>query len=87
MKLKFALQTEKFPLLLNKADFLKGLNKMNFEEAYGRLSEISVLMEKSELPLEEAVSLYAEAAKLVELCKKDIENAKLKIEKIENTGK
>lgn len=59
---------------------------MNFEEAYSRLSEISAEMEKNDLPLEEAVNLYAEAAKLVEFCKKDIENAKLKIEKIDNTG-
>lgn len=60
---------------------------MNFEEAYSRLSEISAEIEKAEIPLEEAVNLYSEAAKLVEFCKKDIENAKLKIEKIENTGK
>lgn len=60
---------------------------MNFEEAYNRLSEISAEMEKNDLPLEEAVNLYSEAAKLVEFCKKDIENAKLKIEKIDNTGK
>ncbi|MBQ8614464.1 MAG: exodeoxyribonuclease VII small subunit [Ruminiclostridium sp.] len=60
---------------------------MNFEEAYSRLSEISTLMEKDGLPLDEAVNLYSEAAKLVEICKKDIESAKLKIEKIENTGK
>lgn len=60
---------------------------MNFEEAYSRLSEISSLMEKAELPLEEAVNLYTEATGLVELCKKEIADAKLKIEKIENTGK
>ncbi len=59
---------------------------MNFEEAYSRLSEISAEMEKNDLPLEAAVNLYSEAAKLVEFCKKDIENAKLKIEKIDNTG-
>lgn len=60
---------------------------MNFEEAYSRLSEISTLMEKDSLSLDEAVNLYSEAAKLVEICKKDIDSAKLKIEKIENTGK
>ena len=52
---------------------------MKFEEAFSRLNEISVQMEKSELPLEEAVNLYSEAAKLVEICKKDIEAAKLKV--------
>ena len=60
---------------------------MSYEEAYKRLSEISVLMEKNDLPLEEAVSLYSEAAKLVAICSEIIDNAKLKIEKIENTNK
>ncbi len=54
---------------------------MKFEEAYKRLNEISAEMEKNELPLEEAVNLYSEAAKLVEICKKEIEAAKLKVTK------
>ena len=60
---------------------------MSYEEAYKRLSEISVLMEKNDLPLEEAVSLYSEAAKLVAICSESIDNAKLQIEKIENPEK
>ncbi len=59
---------------------------MKFEEAYKRLNEISEEMENKDLPLEKAVALYSEAAKLVETCKSDIENAKLQIEKIENGG-
>lgn len=59
---------------------------MNFEEAYTRLSEISVEMDKSDLPLETAVNLYSEAVKLVDSCKKEINDAKLKIEKINNSG-
>ncbi len=54
---------------------------MKFEDAFKRLNEISVEMEKNELPLEEAVNLYSEAAKLVEICKKEIEAAKLKVTK------
>lgn len=57
---------------------------MKFEEAYKRLTEISVEMDKPDLQLERAVELYSEAAKLVGLCKKEIENAKIEIEKIEN---
>ncbi len=57
---------------------------MKFEEAYKRLSEISAEMEKNELPLEEAVNLYSEAARLVEICKKEIESAKLKVTKDKN---
>lgn len=54
---------------------------MKFEEAYKRLNEISAEMEKNDIPLEEAVNLYSEAAKLVEICKKEIEAAKLKVTK------
>lgn len=54
---------------------------MKFEEAFKRLNEISAEMDKNELPLEEAVNLYSEAAELVEICKNDIKNAKLKITK------
>ncbi len=61
-------------------------DKMNFEEAYTRLSEISAEMDKSDLPLETAVNLYSEAVKLVDSCKKEIKDAKLKIEKINNSG-
>ncbi len=57
---------------------------MKFEEAYKRLTEISEEMDKPELQLERAVELYSEAAKLADLCKKEIENAKIEIEKIEN---
>ena len=59
---------------------------MKFDEAYRRLNEISAEMDNKELPLEKAVALYSEAAKLVEICKGDIEAAKLEIEKIDNSG-
>ena len=57
---------------------------MKFEEAYNRLNEISDKMDDKDLSLEEALSLYSEAAKLADECKKNIENAKLQIERIEN---
>ncbi len=57
---------------------------MKFEEAYKRLNEISDKMDDKDLSLEEALSLYSEAAKLVDECKRNIENAKLQIERIEN---
>ena len=59
---------------------------MKFEEAYSSLNEISKEMENKDLPLERAVSLYSEAARLVETCKGEIASAKLEIEKIENNG-
>lgn len=60
---------------------------MNFEEAYKRLNAISTEMENKDLPLDKAVELYSEAAKLVDICKKDIENAKLKVEVINGVNK
>ncbi len=56
---------------------------MKFEEAYKRLGEISAEMDKSDLPLDKAVNLYSEAAALIENCKKEIDNAKLEVEKID----
>lgn len=56
---------------------------MKFDEAYKRLNEISALMDNSELPIEEAIALYSEAAKLVEICKGHIDNAKLTVEKLD----
>lgn len=60
---------------------------MNFEEAYKRLNAISAEMEDKDLPLDKAVELYSEAAKLVDACKKDIGNAKLKVEIINGANK
>ena len=57
---------------------------MTFEQAYRRLNEISKMMESSDIPLEDAVALYSEAADLVATCSKNIEKAKLEIEKIDN---
>ena len=57
---------------------------MNFEQAYKRLAEISTEMDNKDLPLETAVSLYSEAAELIKICEKSIEEAKLQVEKIDN---
>ncbi len=56
---------------------------MNFDEAYKRLNEISALMDNSEQPIEEAIALYSEAVKLVEICKGHIDSAKLTVEKLD----
>jgi exodeoxyribonuclease VII small subunit len=58
--------------------------KLNFEEALNRLTEISAAMSNTDLPLEESLKLYGEAVGLIDICKRRIETAKLTIEKIEN---
>lgn len=57
--------------------------EMTFEEALKRLNEISELMENPEITLKNAVELYEEANKLVEICNKNISEAKIALEKIE----
>lgn len=60
---------------------------MDFEQSMKRLSEISERMGSQELPLEESVKLYAEAAELVKSCKEYIEQAKLRVEQLEAGAK
>ncbi len=56
---------------------------MEFEKAMKRLSEISKSMSGEELPLEDSIKLYSEAAELVKYCKDYIDNAKLKVEQLD----
>lgn len=56
---------------------------MEFEKAMKRLAEISKSMSGEELPLDESIKLYAEAAELVKYCKDYIDNAKLKVEQLD----
>ena len=66
---------------------MKGILNMNFDEAYKRLNEISVEMERKDLSLEDSVKLYSEAANLVEICKKTLEEAKMKVTELEKADK
>ena len=56
--------------------------EFDFEQGMKRLSEISEQM-NGELPLEQSIKLYSEAAELVKKCRVYIDNAKLTIEKME----
>lgn len=56
--------------------------EFDFEKGMKRLSEISEEM-NGELPLEQSIKLYSEAAELVKKCREYIDNAKLTIEKME----
>lgn len=59
---------------------------MYFEESFQKLSEVTEKLETGGLSLEEAVSLYEEGAKLAESCKRELENAKLKIQNVPIPG-
>lgn len=55
---------------------------MTFEETMSQLAAVTEQLEKGDLPLEEAVRLYGEGAKLADACMKELENAKLTVETI-----
>ena len=52
---------------------------MKFEESIKKLNEIVEKLESGELSLDDSIKLYQEGIDLSLSCKKEIENAKLKI--------
>ena len=60
---------------------------MNFEKSIERLREIINILEKDDATLSQSLDLYKEAVELSVSCKKELEDAKLQIEIIENTDK
>jgi exodeoxyribonuclease VII small subunit len=57
----------------------------SFEEALRKLESIVSKLEDSEVTLEESIQLYEEGMKLSKYCSETLEDAVLRIEKI-NTG-
>lgn len=53
--------------------------KLSFENAMGRLQEIVGRLESGEAPLEEAMALFEEGAKLSALCYNTLDRAQLKV--------
>lgn len=56
--------------------------KQNFEENMTNLSRVVAELEKGDIPLEKAVELYGEGVKLSALCKKQLNEAKIKITEV-----
>jgi len=57
--------------------------KVSFESALARIGAISAALNSRETPLEESVKLYGEAIRLIDVCKKRIETAKLTVERLD----
>ncbi len=51
----------------------------NFEENLKKLSAVVAELEKGDIALEKAVELYSEGVKLSAVCKKQLDEAKIKI--------
>lgn len=59
--------------------------ELSFEEALGRLENIVHELEAGRIKLDDAVKAYEQAVKLKNFCEQKLQDAKLKIEKIEIT--
>ncbi len=57
--------------------------KMTFEQSVGRLDEIVRLLEKGDQPLDGALSLYEEGARLVKACQRQLDAAEQKVVKLQ----
>lgn len=55
------------------------MNGKNFEQSLTRLDEIVRRMERGDVPLEEALSLFEEGTGLVASCTKLLDEAELKV--------
>ena len=66
---------------------LDDIQKLPFEEALKRLETIVESMEAQDLPLETLLARYAEGTRLSQLCQAKLNEAELKIQQLEKSGK
>ena len=59
-------------------------NKLTFEDAYAKLEQIAAKLSGNEVTLDETIALYEEGIRLSKFCAEALENAKQKIEVLEN---
>lgn len=59
-------------------------NKLTFEEAYAKLEQIAAKLSGNDVTLDETIALYEEGIRLSKFCAEALENAKQKIEVLEN---
>lgn len=57
--------------------------KLTFEDNMKELGKIVSELEKGDIPLDKAVELYGEGMKLSTECRKQLENAQLKITEVD----
>jgi exodeoxyribonuclease VII small subunit len=60
--------------------------KITFEENMTKLSRIVSELEKGDIPLEKAVELYGEGVKAAALCRKQLDEAQIKITEDDGTA-
>ena len=60
--------------------------KIKFEDNLSKLGNIVTELEKDDIPLEKAVELYGEGLKLSAECRKQLDEARLKITEVNGTA-
>jgi exodeoxyribonuclease VII small subunit len=63
------------------------IQNLPFEEALKRLEAIAEAMEAQDLPLESLLARYQEGTALAQLCQKKLNEAEVKIQQLEKSGK
>ena len=58
------------------------MKEMSFEKAMNRLSEVVNLLEKNDVPLEEAIKLFEEGLELVKFCDSKLKTFELKVNEL-----
>ncbi|MCI9158234.1 MAG: exodeoxyribonuclease VII small subunit [Lawsonibacter sp.] len=58
---------------------MAGKKKLDFEGSMARLEEIVSLLERGDAPLEKAMALFEEGAKLLRECTKQLDEAEQKV--------
>ena len=59
------------------------MDKMNFEEALGKLSDLSEQIKGQDTSLEDAIACYTKGMEYYQICHEILENAKQTIETFE----
>lgn len=68
---------------MKKATKTKAIEGLTFEQAFKELEESVTKLESGELPLEESLDLYERGQALAAYCGKMLDEAELKIEKLD----
>lgn len=61
--------------------------EQTFETALAELEEIVEKMERGDMPLEESVEAYTRGKRLADICRKKLDAAQAKIQKLDDSGR
>ncbi len=62
------------------------IKDLSFEEAYQQLEDVRTQLESGQLPLEQSVTMYEQGKLLSAHCQNLLDNAELRIKKLESDG-